>query len=324
MVAVGGGATRTSHQRRSFLPPAIRSAPGSIDTSNESAGVERLAVDMAFEPIGGDGRLLHTRAEHALGRAPRAPAQAPGTPELPDRRAAGDDNGIQPAIAEIGVRGDDDAIAILAAVRERDQELLGRDFTVADPDPIGCQGDRTRPRQRAGHVAKRAAAGARIEHPRNPRVEPDPANIQEGTAAQPADVDRPHRAGRARSRARLGASRGNPRLRARPSPEPLGTMPRLVRVPINGARDFIDGAVASPRDHAIAARAATHAAASRRAITGRGGEHDFAVDPGDASSRLAKSARAAPSTRRRPEIGLMTTASWCDCDCRFASIADCR
>ena len=257
---------------------------------------------MAFEQIRGNRRLLHSRTNEALGRVLGTPGE---TLRLQNRRR-GDPPATTTASSQLSLGSASGAMTMplpycppfANAIRKLSREQL----PLANANAIRLRAIRPDHRQRAGHVSEPTAARSCIEGPRDPRIEPHTANVEEEAAAQTTDVDSGRSARSSAIANAASSSRGNPRQRANPSPEPLGTMPRLARVPLSALATSLT--VPSP-PHATTRShpRATHAAASRRPSPAWVVSSTVPSRPREASSRWANAARAAPSLRRCPTLG---------------------
>ena len=195
--------------------------------------LERLTIHVTHESIAGHVGAADACASDSGGRLVAADEDAPCAPELQRKRAGVDDDRIEPAVARTRVRRDDDAVAVLAPVRERQQESRPLEHLVVQFHHVTRTSVRPRRRERTGDVAQRAAAAAMTKGAGDRGVEADARKIQEVPIREKADVQGTGGAVSADRNACSAVPR-KPSPRARPLPDPAGTMPSAVDDPTSG------------------------------------------------------------------------------------------
>src|SRR5688500_8712339 len=186
-------------------------------------------------------------AGHCLVTAQKQPARAP---QLRKERLRVDDQRVEKSIIESRARRDDGVVAVLLAVGKDDEECAQVVWLRVEMHAVLLSAIREPLVQADQQVRQAAAAGEQVEALGHAGVEADARQIEEWMAVDLADVERAQAAGergaKRNSRIAGDAKRGREAVArsGRHDPE------RDAR-PRKRARDFVDGAVASPRDDSV-------------------------------------------------------------------------
>src|SRR5262245_7162304 len=125
-----------------------------------------------------------------------ASGQMSSVPETGQDGSLFDHRRVEKAIVELGTRAKLDAVAVFAPIREGDQERPDRSGLAVELELIVSRDVPAAFTDADQHIRPAAArpAFAGIEQRRNPRVDADPGNVEEGPVSKHPRIDRARRA----------------------------------------------------------------------------------------------------------------------------------